>query len=270
MSRIQKNATIFSFAIILTFLVMYVLFINILGVVGALIMASAIAGITLIAGGIAYAIQYYRQERAFAQKQKAVDDRSEQQIRTIEIDLPFVAAFDLALEALETLDDAPIPRTLTGIPSKQRLKIHQANSDMGRLRAGLQAKTFGIQDVFDFSRIEIQLQRMDSTSTRLQIESEPANSLEYFDLGRHMHYVNHLALYIREMSQPPTTINQLVDDEATLDGDDADHDQSRVDCPAASLIVRLNDEACPLQSVATIHQFITGQADHVAQTLSFC
>lgn len=213
MSRLQKNTTFFGIIIIITFMVMYLLFINILGSIGALMMAGGMAAFTLISGAIIYAVQHYRQQKAFAQKQKDADDRAVHQTRTFEIDLSFDSAFDLALESLETLDDTPIPHTLTGIPSNQRIKIRQADRDIGRINVGLQAKTLGIRDFVDFSRIEIQLQRIDQHSTRLQIDSRPSNPLEQFDLGRHTHYVNHLAVYIRQAAQADAAAKNLLDEQ---------------------------------------------------------
>lgn len=202
MSNIQKNISVFSFAIIFTFIAMYLMFsATWVGAAGGLLAASFMSGLTLILGLITMAIQHQRNKNAFSNKQKTVDDMEVEQSRTIEIDLPFSMAFDIAIEALETLDGENIPKTLTGIPSKQAVKIHKADSGIGRIEAGLRAKTVGIQDFLDFSRIDIQLQRIDKNTTRLQIESRPSSSLEMYDLGRHTHYVNHLALTIRKVSQ---------------------------------------------------------------------
>jgi len=210
MSRIQKNVSVFAFAIVFTFIAMYLLFsATWAGAAGGLLAASVMSGFTLILGLISLAIQYQRQKTAFASKQKSTDDMDAHQTRSIEIDLAFDDAFDLAMKALHTLDGDAVPVTFTGIASKQTLNIHTKNRDIGRIEAGLRAKTAGIQDFVDFSRIEIQLQRLDDHTTRLQIDSRPTNPLEGFDLGRHTHYVNHLALSIRQMSHEAQATSRL-------------------------------------------------------------
>ena len=212
MSKTQKHLTVFSIVVVLTFLLMYFQFsYTQIGTTGSLLVASFMAGLTVILGLITYVIQHYRQREAYATKQKSSENMATEQSREIEIDVPFELAFDMVLAALDTLNKQPIPKTLTGIPSKQILKIHQTDRRMGRIKAGLRAKTIGIQDIIDFSRIEIQLQRLDSQSTRIKIDSRPTNPLEMMDLGRHTHYVNHLALYLRKESQQQRAMRNLVD-----------------------------------------------------------
>lgn len=215
MSQSQKNVGVFTFALIFTFIAMYVMFsATWAGTAGGLLAASVMTGFTLIAGLLTLALQQYRQKAAFASKQKSTDDMASHQSRTIEIDLPFEQAFDSAGEALHNLDGEAIPATFTGIPGKQILKIHKENRDIGRIEAGLRAKTAGIQDFIDFSRIEIQLQRINENTTRLQIDSRPTNPLEGFDLGRHTHYVNQLALSIRQMSHEALAEARLTDEQS--------------------------------------------------------
>ena len=227
MSNVQKNVSIFAFAIVFIFIVMYLMFASVTAsAIGGLLAGSFMAALTLVMGLISLAIAHQRQKNAFAQKQKSSDNMDVHQTRHIEIDLPLELAYDIALEALESLDGENIPKTVTGIPSKQSLKIHKADSGIGRIEAGLRAKTAGIQDFFDFSRINIQLQRLDNNSTRLEIESRPANPIETYDLGRNTHYVNHLALAIRKASREQAASNNLVDSNMNFDSYSNDIDSA--------------------------------------------
>ncbi|MEM9953198.1 MAG: hypothetical protein AAF846_16455 [Chloroflexota bacterium] len=226
MSLPRKNIQFILLASGFVFLAIYVLFVYTwVGAIGALVAASAMSAITLFFGFISYSLQYQRTKSALANKQKVSDTMDTHQTRTIEIDISLESAFDLALNALMMLDDENIPHTLTGILSTQRLKIHEQNRAIGRIRAGLRAKTLGIQDVMDFSRVEIQLQQINKTTTRIQIDSRPTSSLETLDLGRHTHYVSQLALQIRQLAHEQTAHNRLsdldkVDDNHLIDTDD--------------------------------------------------
>lgn len=212
MSQTRKNISMLTIAVILTFTLFYLMFsATWVGATGGIMAATFMAGLTAILGFISYSIQYQRQKSALASKHKSVDNSASYQTRTIEIDSPFEQAFNIALDALETLDGQAIPRTRTGIPIKQTLKIHKADADMGRIEASLQAKTLGIQDFTSFSTIHIQLQRLDPQTTRLQIDSAPTSSLETLDLGRHTHYVNMLARTIRLASQELSAEANLTD-----------------------------------------------------------
>lgn len=86
---------------------------------------------------------------------------------------------------------------------------------MGRIEAGLRAKTIGVQDIVDFSRVNIQLQRLDGATTQIHINSRPNILGEVYDMGRHTHYVNQIALYLRQQSQQYTAENNLGDDFTT-------------------------------------------------------
>ncbi|GAB5491141.1 MAG: hypothetical protein Phog2KO_13560 [Phototrophicaceae bacterium] len=219
MSQIRKNISVMSLAIIFTFIAFYLMFsATWAGTAGGLLAGSFMAGLTLVLGLISFAIQYQRHQSSINSKQKSVDKGSVQQTRTIEIDMPFEEAFTLALEALETLDGEAIPKTITGIPSKQSLKIQKSDLTIGRIEAGLRAKTFGIQDFTSFSRVTVQLQRLDNQTTRLQIDSAPTSQLDTLDFGRHAHYVNTLALYMRQASA-----TQHLEDSARNEADTTSH-----------------------------------------------
>lgn len=233
MSAIRKNIAIFAFSLVISMLPIYLLAMNMgWGANYSTLISAGFGAFTLLLGLITYSIQYRRHKAAFEEKQKSPDEISPHQSRIIEIDLPFDQAFDLALDALQTLDAEDIPRARV-VHSKQHLKIHTAERDMGRIKAGLRAKTMGIQDIVDFSRIEIQLQRIDGDTTRLRIDSQPTNPLEAFDMGRHTHYVNHLAVTIRKESHYSSATQRLADDSTMPDMSDdpsaleSDHGQIR-------------------------------------------
>lgn len=226
MSNVQRNIGVFIGTIIATFLMMYLLFsATWIGTAGALAVASFMAALTLILGLISTGVMYQRSKAALKSKQKTSDQMATHQTRTIEIDGSLDLAFDMALSALNTLDDVTIPKTRSGLPTKQAIKIHKSDSKIGRIEAGVQAKTFGVRDRVDFSRIEIQLQRIDANTTRILIDSKPTSSLEMFDLGRHTHYVNHLALEIRQMAHAQAAISQLSDATIEIQSDDNSMDE---------------------------------------------
>ncbi len=233
MSQTRKNFSIFTLAIVLTFILFYLMFsATWVGATGGLLAGSFMAGLTALLGLVSYGIQYQRQKSALASKHKSVDDNASHQTRTIEIDTPFKQAFTIALDTLKTLDGQDIPKTRTGIPSKQRLKIRTSDAEIGRIEAGLQAKTLGIQDFTDFSTIHIQLQRLDTHTTRLQIDSAPTSSLETLDLGRHTHYVNLLARNIRLASQELLAEAHLTDKaviESIYEDEDSVSGQSNIE-----------------------------------------
>lgn len=213
MRRMQLNLVVFLIALVFTFISQYYLALAVgWGVNASTVIAAGFAGGTLLLGLLSYGIQYQRNKAAFARKQKIADNTDTEQSSTIEIDVPFAQAFDLALDALHSLDGEDIPSRLLLIRSKQTIKIHQMDREIGRIQAGLRARTIGLQDIVDFSRIEIQLQRIDADTTRIRIDSRPTMPLEVYDLARHMHYVNHLALHLREASERLNPTHDLDDD----------------------------------------------------------
>ncbi|MBZ0285498.1 MAG: hypothetical protein K8L97_32510 [Anaerolineae bacterium] len=149
----------------------------------------------------------YLQQRTMLDKKQADDSLDSRQQRTVEIDLPFNAAFDLTLDALETLDgqnvpvpDDPLLRLESLLAKKQYLRLYETDREMGSIRAGLYIKTLGIPDPVDFSRIEIRLQRLDADTTLIRIDSKGNALFENYDLGKNLHYVKLLAQYLRRES----------------------------------------------------------------------
>lgn len=159
----------------------------------------------LLMVAISYSVRLFTQRQALARKKQRGDDSGDShQQRTVEIDLPFDAAYDLALEALATLDgqDVPLPDTPMGrlealVPRRQALRVYETDRAMGTLRAVLRARTFGIPDVVDFTRLDVQLQRVDDATTRVRIESRANRLVDDYDSGKNLHYVRLLATHLR-------------------------------------------------------------------------
>jgi hypothetical protein len=197
-----------------------------------------VLALTLVYGGftagLAWLGMYYRerlQRRAFQGKKQASDDAESHQQRMIEVDLPLEEAYDLALDGLQALDGQPVPvpddpllRMESLVPRTQKLRLIRSNREMGDIDAALRLRTLGLSDVIDFSRITIRLQRVDTHTTRVQIESQPASILTEYDLGKNMHYVNHLALHLRRESDQRQAARRLGNDDSSSSAaqDDAD------------------------------------------------
>jgi len=229
MSRTRKTAIYIS----IMMAAMFVLFFLQMQFVGentalSLLAAFVMAALTGILGAMSYGYREFLQRRAFSGKKQTADNLEAHQTRTVEIDLPLDAAFDLTLDALNTLDNknVPIPDDILVkmeaiLPRKQVLKIHKADREMGTINAGLRGKTLGLPDFWDFSRIEIQLQRLDNHTTRIQIESKNNIPNEIYDLGKNLHYVNEIALFLRRESQQMEDETRLDDKSTELDRDDS-------------------------------------------------
>lgn len=203
----------------------------------------AVAGLMgLLTAALATASYRYRghlQRKAFTGKKQADESLSSRQERSIEIDMPYGAAFDLALEAVQTLhkqavpqpeDDSLLMRLETWVPRKQLLRIHEQDREAGTIHAGLRSKVFGLDNVMDFSRIDLQLEEVDSATTRIIISSKPAMLGEYYDLGKNLHYVNLLAKYMRYHSHQMSAEERLSLSRAETDEPFiAEDDQQRED-----------------------------------------
>lgn len=168
------------------------------------VICAALTAALAAAGPIA---RSYLQRRAMLDKKQAHDTLDSRQQRTVEIDLPFNTAFDLTLDALETLDgqnvpvpDDPLLRLESLRAKKQFLRLYETDREMGGIRAGLYVKTLGIPDPVDFSRIDIRLQRLDANTTLIRIDSKGNALFENYDLGKNLHYVKLLAQYLRRES----------------------------------------------------------------------
>lgn len=185
----------------------------------ALLVAGVMWAFSMLMGIAAYAYNDYLQRRALAGKKQADEDMGPQQQRTVEIDLPFDAAFDLALAALQALDGQPMPQSddlLVRLHQyapgkKQSLRIYESDREMGSIRAGLRVRLLGINDPLDFSRISLRLQRLDAGTTRVRIESRGHNLFDVYDMGKNLHYVSTLARFLRRESQPPEAPARLLE-----------------------------------------------------------
>lgn len=199
MSKV-RNHIAFTATLLITSAFMVFMWMMQLGL-GMAISAGVVSTFVLVTLLLALATGYIQLERnqaAFNQKQKTGASLATHQTRTIELDIPFEQAFALALDALQNLDEQAIPKSLLFFQSRQKLKVHYRNPEMGRIEAGLRAKTLGIPDIMDFSKINVQLQRLDASTTQVLIESDTTNPLEFVDMARHTHYVNQLAVQMRQ------------------------------------------------------------------------
>jgi hypothetical protein len=151
------------------------------GVVIGLMSQSAWLGILFGVGiGLAIAgIFGTLHHQAFNELKKEAD-RSVYQERQIEVDLPYAAAWALALDALKTLP---------------RVKIRKLDLVNGVLEAqtGLNLLTFG-------ERITIQLRPLDTETTLLELVSRPRWRTALIDYGRNLQHIRDLLLYLRHAS----------------------------------------------------------------------
>jgi len=187
----------------------------------------------IMAGGFAF--RGWQQRRAFVGKKQARANQTSHQQTRIEVDLPLLEAFSVALSALNDLDGQSIPQPdglnqkvdrLVG--RKQKLRIQTADAASGSLIADLRVHSFGLVDVLPFSRITIQLQEIDAATTAIEIQSDGRWMAEVYDLGRNLHYVNQLARAIRQQSQTMTAAHHLADDDDLIDDDDLTDSQQQV------------------------------------------
>lgn len=190
---------------------------------------------TAIFATLSDAYRAYLQRRAFAGKKQAGQSIENHQQRVIEIDLPMDQAFELALDALNTLDDQPLPipddtliKLENLLPRKQSLKLREVDPAQGVIRAGLRGRVLGIPDFGDFSRIEILFQKVDPHTTQIRIESKANSIFDMYDPGKNLHYVNQIALYLRRESQQygaESRLSEKLISSTTTDAHDGQSDQ---------------------------------------------
>lgn len=187
----------------------------------------------IMAGGFAF--RGWQQRRAFVGKKQARDNQTSHQQTRIEVDLPLADAFAVALTALNDLDGQPIPHSdglnqtvdrLVG--RKQKLRIHTVDAASGTLLADLRVYSFGLVDVLPFSHITVQLQEIDADTTAIDIQSDGRWMGEVYDLGRNLHYVNHLARTVRQQSQTMTAVDHLAEQDDMSDEDDLTDTQQQM------------------------------------------
>lgn len=114
------------------------------------------------------------------QGKKADGDRSVNQSRDIEIDVPLTEAFDLCLKALATLHRA-------------RVKKADPLSGLIEARTGINWKTYG-------EKVTFRLFRVDSHTTRIHLASRPRLKTALIDFGRNLYNINRLSVFLREAS----------------------------------------------------------------------
>jgi hypothetical protein len=85
----------------------------------------------------------------------------------------------------------------------------------------------------DLSRITIQVQRLDAQTSRVSIDCRPPSGVgnlnAVYDLGRNLHYANHLALYLRRESQQTAAVERLShqSDETATGGQSGGQDEQQ-------------------------------------------
>lgn len=237
MSQTQyRNRLIFGFPLFIAGLLFLFMIMTgaplVLSVAYALIMGAMSLALTMLSHGYKSLLQ----KRSFNDKKQANQSIDSHQTRTIEIDLPMNQAFDLALDALQTLDKQSVPiaddllvKLENILPRKQFLNMRHTSRETGHIEAGLKARVMGIPEIFDFSRIHIRLEELNATTTRIYIDSKANRMLDMYDLGKNLHYVNQIALYLRRESQQSRAESRLKDalsDDVDSDLDDSTDQQS--------------------------------------------
>ncbi len=219
MARTLSPIKFVTFFSILIFAIFFLQMLFLGQTIGVSLFFSSIMG--LLTAGLAtmsYAYKGFLQRRSFAGKKQSDQSISNHQQRTVEIDLPMNTAFDLSMDALKIFDGKPVPvpddwlvKLESILPRKQFLNIRESDKNQGIIRAGLKSKTLGLPNFIDFSRIDIGLEKIDAHTTRIHIESKANTFIDMYDLGKNLHYVNEIALYLRRESQQMQAESRLSD-----------------------------------------------------------
>jgi hypothetical protein len=213
MTKRRKILTIFGVQAVLFFgLMMTMLFF-----VGAdwywiLMISLGYMGLGLMLSGLSFLYAQHVNKQAFEQKMKTGMDGEVIQTKVVEIDVPRHEAFDLSLEALKTLDNIPYPlpelkglgfaRTLNKLSNARlSMKVKEAERGIGTIEARLKGKSFGfMSDPWDTFIIRIKIEAIDASTSRVTIESRPRVPTVVFDFGMDLHFVNQIALFLRQES----------------------------------------------------------------------
>jgi hypothetical protein len=167
----------------------------------------------LMLSGLSFLFIQRANNRAFEQKMKAGTENEVVQTKTVEIDLPRSEAYDLCLDALKTLDNIPVPlpdvkglglvRGMNSlVQARLQLKLKESKRDFGMIHARLKGKSFGFMgDPWDSFIIKLQIEEIDANTSRVHIESRPRVPTVVFDFGMDLHFVNAIALYLRQESR---------------------------------------------------------------------
>ena len=217
-------------------IIISLLFLTLMLSQGATLLISVMAsllmgGLTAVMATMSYVYKGFLQRRSFSGKKVSSQSISNHQQATVEIDASFDVAFDLAMDALQTLNKqrVPVPDDILVkmdmiLPRTQHLKIRTSNKADGFIEAGLRGRALGIPEFIDFSRIMIRLEKVDSQTTRVHIESKGHTMMDMYDFGKNLHYVNQIALYLRKESQQSVAESRLSvsqsDEIEDMNGDD--------------------------------------------------
>jgi hypothetical protein len=222
MTKRRKILTIFGVQAALFFgLMMTMLFF-----VGAdwywiLMISLGYMGLGLMLSGLSFLYAQHVNKQAFEQKMKAGMEGEVIQTKVVEIDVPRYEGFDLSLEALKTLDNIPYPlpelkglgfaRTLNKLSNARlTLKIKESERSSGTIEARLKGKSFGfMNDPWDTFIIRIKIEAIDAYTSRVTIESRPRLPTVVFDFGLDLHFVNQIALFLRQESSRSARLEDL-------------------------------------------------------------
>jgi hypothetical protein len=213
MTKRRKILTIFGVQAVLFFGLMMTMLLF----VGAdwywiLMISLGYMGLGLMLSGLSFLYAQHVNKQAFEQKMKTGMEEEVIQTKVVEIDVPRHEAFDLSLEALKTLDNIPYPlpelkglgfaRALNKLSNARlTLKIKEAERGTGTIEARLKGKSFGfMSDPWDTFIIRIKIEAIDAYTSRVTIESRPRVPTVVFDFGLDLHFVNQIALFLRQES----------------------------------------------------------------------
>jgi hypothetical protein len=166
--------------------------------VGAAFYVMLIANIpALLIWAIEIAVINYSHRRAFKGKSKD-NNTSPRQSKTVEIDLPYAAAFDLCEKSIATITGSEV-KTM-GFTNVIHARLKSADYDKGVIIGKTRSKWWFIPSIYEEMRITLKLEQVSPTVTRIHIDNRPVMASVVFDWGYGLNNVNKIALYLREQA----------------------------------------------------------------------
>ena len=213
MTKRRKILTVFGIQAALFFSAMTIMLLF----VGAdwywiMMLSLAYMGLGLGLSGLSFLYAQRMNKLAFDQKMKSGTEEDVIQSKMIEIDVPRHEAFDLSIEALKMFDNMPYPLPdIKGLGlarfmnrmahARLKLKLKEAERSSGQIHARLKGKSFGfLSDPWDTFIITVTIEAIDADTSRVTIESRPRVPTVVFDFGMDLHFVNQIALFLRQES----------------------------------------------------------------------